>query len=318
MKTCHPDALALRICYTGAGRKRFGPFLTSHLDPREPLMRTLSLLLSVAFLASASAAAATDFDIAAGKFKPDWESLESQYQCPDWFRDAKFGIWAHWGPQCQPEQGDWYARNMYMFNAAPDTSTRSSTTAIRRRPASRTSFTLWKAENFDPDKLIALYKRAGAKYFVAMANHHCNFDYFNSKYQPWNSVAIGPKQDLVGELGRGRAEGRPAVRRDRACRPLLDLVRSGPGRRPERPAGRHALRRQAHQGRRPGPVVGRPRSAGPLCPEPRSSATEARCRLLREVLQAHQATSIDNYKPDLLYFDDGTLPLERLRSGLSA
>src|ERR1041384_8825782 len=50
--------------------------------------------------------------IAAGRFKPDWNSL-TNYQTPEWFRDAKFGIWAHWGPQCQPEHGDWFARGMY-------------------------------------------------------------------------------------------------------------------------------------------------------------------------------------------------------------
>ena len=51
--------------------------------------------------------------VAQGKFKPTWESL-AQYECPEWFRDAKFGIWAHWGPQCEPEAGDWYARHMYV------------------------------------------------------------------------------------------------------------------------------------------------------------------------------------------------------------
>src|SRR5208283_4440134 len=55
--------------------------------------------------------------IAPGRFAPSWESLQ-QYRCPDWFRDAKFGIWAHWGPQCQPEDGDWYARLMYFTNSA--------------------------------------------------------------------------------------------------------------------------------------------------------------------------------------------------------
>ena len=53
-------------------------------------------------------------DIASGPFKPDWESLKAQYQAPDWFRDAKFGIWAHWSAQCVPEAGDWYARQMYI------------------------------------------------------------------------------------------------------------------------------------------------------------------------------------------------------------
>ena len=51
--------------------------------------------------------------VPSGPFLPFWESLKS-YRCPDWFRDAKFGIWAHWSPQCVPEQGDWYARNMYI------------------------------------------------------------------------------------------------------------------------------------------------------------------------------------------------------------
>ena len=50
--------------------------------------------------------------IASGPFKPTWESLQT-YQTPEWYRDAKFGMWAHWGPQCQPEAGDWYARGMY-------------------------------------------------------------------------------------------------------------------------------------------------------------------------------------------------------------
>jgi len=53
------------------------------------------------------------FRIASGPYKPYWQSLK-QYQCPNWFRDAKFGIWAHWDPQCVPEQGDWYARRMYI------------------------------------------------------------------------------------------------------------------------------------------------------------------------------------------------------------
>src|ERR1044071_7469277 len=75
------------------------------------------LLKSGAGLALASALASNRAgaaeQIAAGPFKPEWESLKSQYQAPDWFRDAKFGIWAHWSAQCVPEAGDWYARNMY-------------------------------------------------------------------------------------------------------------------------------------------------------------------------------------------------------------
>ena len=131
-----------------------------------------------------------------GRFKPTWDSLK-QYQCPKWFRDAKFGIWAHWGPQCQPEDGDWYARNMYIQGSG-----QNKFHVAHYGPPSQFGFKdvihEWKAQNWDPDKLMALYKRAGAQYFFALANHHDNFDNWNSKYQPWNSVNVGPHKDLIG------------------------------------------------------------------------------------------------------------------------
>jgi alpha-L-fucosidase len=134
--------------------------------------------------------------VAAEKFQPTWESLK-QYQCPEWFRDAKFGIWAHWGPQCQPEDGDWYARGMYQTGSAQyrfHTNHYGSPTQFGFKDVIHE----WKAENWDPEKLMKLYKRAGAHYFFALANHHDNFDNWNSRYQPWNSVNVGPKKDLIG------------------------------------------------------------------------------------------------------------------------
>jgi alpha-L-fucosidase len=134
--------------------------------------------------------------IADGPFKPDWNSL-TNYQTPEWFRDAKFGIWAHWGPQCQPEHGDWYAHYLY------DQSHRDYRSHLAEYGHPSTNgfkevIRDWKAEQFDPDKLLAFYKKNGARYFMAMASHHDNFDNFDSKYQPWNSVAIGPHKDLIG------------------------------------------------------------------------------------------------------------------------
>jgi len=131
-----------------------------------------------------------------GKFEPTWESL-SQYQTPQWFRDAKFGIWAHWGAQCEPEQGDWYARNMYFENERQGKYHREHY-GHPSKFGFKDVINQWKAENWDPEKLMALYKRAGAQYFVALANHHDNFDNYDSKYQPWNSVNMGPKKDLIG------------------------------------------------------------------------------------------------------------------------
>lgn len=134
--------------------------------------------------------------IAHGLFKPDWQSLK-QYQTPEWYKDAKFGIWAHWGAQCQPEAGDWYARGMY------DEGSRHYNFHLKKygHPSKfgfKEVVNDWKAENWNPDELMELYKRAGAQYFVGMANHHDNFDNYNSKYQPWNSVNMGPKKDLIG------------------------------------------------------------------------------------------------------------------------
>ena len=131
-----------------------------------------------------------------GKFKPTWESLQ-QYQTPDWYRNAKFGIWAHWGPQCQPEFGDWYAREMYMEGNA-----KYKYHLEKYGHPSQFGFkdviNEWKAENWNPEELVSLYKDAGAKYFMALANHHDNFDLYNSKYQTWNATKMGPKKDLIG------------------------------------------------------------------------------------------------------------------------
>jgi len=138
--------------------------------------------------------------MARGRFQPTWESLQ-EYQTPEWYRDAKFGIWAHWGPQCQPEYGDWYARSMYIEGNA-DYKFHLEHYGHPSKFGFKDVIHQWKAENWDPDKLISLYKRAGAQYFCALANHHDNFDNFDSKYQPWNSVKIGPKKDLIGGWAR--------------------------------------------------------------------------------------------------------------------
>jgi alpha-L-fucosidase len=137
-----------------------------------------------------------DHPIMEGKFSPDWQSL-AQYQTPQWYRDAKFGIWAHWTAQCVPEQGDWYGRKMYM-QGDPDYEYQCEHYGHPSKVGFKDIDNLWHAENWDPEKLIRLYKRAGAKFFVALANHHDNFDCYDSKYQPWNSVNIGPHKDIVG------------------------------------------------------------------------------------------------------------------------
>ena len=131
-----------------------------------------------------------------GPFRPTRDSLH-KYETPEWFRDAKFGIWAHWGPQSAPEYGDWYARNMYIQGQ------RQYKYHVERygHPSKfgfKDVIPTWKAEKFDPDYLVSLYKKAGAQYFVSMGVHHDNFDLWNSKFNRWNAVNMGPKKDVVG------------------------------------------------------------------------------------------------------------------------
>ncbi|HEX2967936.1 MAG TPA: alpha-L-fucosidase [Bacteroidales bacterium] len=142
-------------------------------------------------------------------FTSDIESFRG-YKYPDWFRDAKFGIWSHWGPQSVPKQGDWYARRMYESDIY-DLKTNKPTGQQSREymyhnehyghPSKfgyKDIIALWKAEKWDPVQLMTLYKRAGAKYFVSMATHYDNFFLWDSKIHRWNSVRMGPKKDIVG------------------------------------------------------------------------------------------------------------------------
>jgi alpha-L-fucosidase len=137
---------------------------------------------------------------APGPFQPTWDSL-SAYQCPQWFRDAKFGIWNHWSAQCVPEQGDWYARNMYL-QGQRQYDHHLKTYGHPSKSGFMEIDNLWKAENWQPAELMDLYVKAGAKYFTALANHHDNFDAYNSRFHNWNSVKIGPKKDIVGIYGK--------------------------------------------------------------------------------------------------------------------
>ena len=132
-----------------------------------------------------------------GPYEPTWESLAQYGEAPEWFRDAKFGIWSHWGPQCQPGQGDWYAREMYMEGS------RVYRWHVENygHPSEfgfKDVINLWKADKWNPDELMELYSRAGARYFFSLGNHHDNFDNWDSKYHKWNAVDLGPEKDIVG------------------------------------------------------------------------------------------------------------------------
>jgi alpha-L-fucosidase len=128
-------------------------------------------LLAAAKLASGQRNSYADSNFAGGPipgpFRPNWESLKA-YRYPDWFRDAKFGIWAHWSPQCVPEQGDWYARGMYVQGNA-QYNYHVKTYGHPSQFGYKDICHIWRAENWDPEELIRLYAKTGAKYFIGTA-----------------------------------------------------------------------------------------------------------------------------------------------------
>ncbi len=139
-----------------------------------------------------------------GPYEPTWQSLLN-YDCPEWYRDAKFGIWNHWSPQCVPEDGDWYARNMYMQG-----SWQNKYQVEHYGPPCKFGYkdlcAQWTLLNWEPEHLMDRYKMAGAKFFVALANHHDGFDTWNSKHHQWNAHNIGPHRDVIGTWAKTARE----------------------------------------------------------------------------------------------------------------
>ena len=137
-----------------------------------------------------------DLPIEQGPFEPTWDSLRA-YRCPEWFRDAKLGIWSHWGPQSVPMYGDWYAQHMYE-EGSPQYRYHLRQYGHPSQFGYKDVIALWKAERFDPEALMRLYVDAGARYFVAQAAHHDNFHNWPSRHHHWNALAMGPGRDIVG------------------------------------------------------------------------------------------------------------------------
>lgn len=133
-------------------------------------------------------------------FLPTPASL-STYEAPEWFRNAKFGIWAHWGPQAVPRQGDWYARQMYI-PGHPHYAHHLATWGHPSEHGYKDIIPLWRAEKWHPEALMDRYVAAGARYFFSMGVHHDNFELWRSKAHRWNATAMGPRRDIVGEWQR--------------------------------------------------------------------------------------------------------------------
>lgn len=137
--------------------------------------------------------------ITEGPFKPTWTSIESNYPGePNWLRQAKFGIWVHFGPQSAGESGDWYARKLY-YEGSGAYNNHKKRYGHPSEVGYKEVLRDWNPTKLDPEYLTKLYKKAGARFLMIQGVHHDNYDLWNSQYQPWNSVNIGPKRDLLGE-----------------------------------------------------------------------------------------------------------------------
>lgn len=240
-----------------------------------------------------------------GPYQPTWDSL-LQYDAPEWYQDAKFGIWAHWSPQCVAEDSDWYARNMY-----DPSSPQYKFQLEHYGPPSRFGYkdlcAQWTLLNWDPEELIARYKNAGARLFIALANHHDGFDAWNSRHQPWNSANIGPHRDVVG--------GWAAAARSQGLRFGVTV---------------HQARnwwwlQTAHAADKTGPLAGVPYDGRMTLADGKNQWWEEMDpQLLYSVKHPPTALPdvsyvknfydrtrdlIDQHDPDLLYFDDALLPL---------
>ncbi|WP_276089642.1 alpha-L-fucosidase [Pedobacter sp. JY14-1] len=147
-----------------------------------------------------------DIPVAEGPFKPTWSSIEMNYPGePEWLRDSKFGIWVHFGPQASGESGDWYAR--YLYNPRKQAyANHQKTWGHPSESGYKEVLRDWNPSKLDPKELARIYHDAGARFLLIQGVHHDNFDLWDSRYQPWNSVNIGPRRDLIGEWAKACRE----------------------------------------------------------------------------------------------------------------
>ena len=134
-----------------------------------------------------------------GPYKDDWNSL-ADYQVPKWYRDAKFGIFIHWGIYSVPAFGsEWYSRNMYI-QGSPEYEHHIKTYGPHKDFGYKDFIPMFKAEQFDSNKWLDLFQKAGAKYIVPVAEHHDGFQMYDSEISIWNAQNMGPKRNVLGEL----------------------------------------------------------------------------------------------------------------------
>jgi len=133
------------------------------------------------------------------KYEPTWESLQ-QYEIPEWYIDAKFGIFIHWGPYCVPAFGnEWYPRRMYL-QGEKEYEHHRKTYGDHTEFGYKDFIPMFTADKFDADEWVKLFKDSGAKFIMPVAEHHDGFAMYDSDLSEWTAVKMGPKRDVIGEL----------------------------------------------------------------------------------------------------------------------
>jgi alpha-L-fucosidase len=141
-----------------------------------------------------------------GPFRADWQSLQN-YKVPEWYKDAKFGIFIHWGPFAVPSYGEWYPRMMYV-PGSDVYKHHLATYGTQDKFGFKDFIPMFKAEKFDPAAWARVFKESGAKYVVPVFEHHDGFPMYDSALSDWTAVKMGPHRDLAGDLAKAvRAEG---------------------------------------------------------------------------------------------------------------
>ena len=237
--------------------------------------------------------------MAPGPVQPTWDSLKQNYRVPDWFIGAKFGIFMHFGIFSVPAQkSEWYEK--FMYAGGPDNTLKAmgnhdSLLAWHTEhfgPPDKFGYKdfipMFKAEKFDADAWASLFKRAGARYVVPGAQHHENFAMWDSQVTPFNSVKMGPKRDVIGELAAAvRKQGMKFGVANHGIENFQFI----------NPPPELALRMKA----------GKSDLLDPAWADFYNYAdrSDAACERFLVNWYERNVELIDKYRPDLLYFDNG-------------
>lgn len=143
--------------------------------------------------------AAIDAVAQRGPFQPTWESITNTFQTPKWYQDAKFGLFIHWGAYAVPAFGsEWYPREMYV-QGSKEFKHHVATYGPQSQFGYKEFFQSFKAEKFNAKEWAQLFKEAGVKYVVPVAEHHDGFPMYDSDLTDWTAAKLGPQRDVIAE-----------------------------------------------------------------------------------------------------------------------